>query len=132
VLCTSSSFHHQVSNPEKIGFKPKELLTLVTEIVMNLACHEAFARAVVADGRSYDQKVAPSTGPEAITLQLLSPYEATHSQYTDTHTLSLARSLILTLSPLSLSLIPVSILTCSLTDTGQSLEPSEQPRPQRP
>jgi ubiquitin conjugation factor E4 B len=34
----------KVSNPEKIGFKPKEMLTLVTEVIVNLTPYETFGR----------------------------------------------------------------------------------------
>jgi len=46
----------KVSNPEKLGFKPKDMLSLLSEIYMNLAVSDTFAMAVVKDGRCYNQK----------------------------------------------------------------------------
>uniref|UniRef100_A0A6U2CMW7 RING-type E3 ubiquitin transferase n=1 Tax=Hemiselmis andersenii TaxID=464988 RepID=A0A6U2CMW7_HEMAN len=53
----------KVSNPEKIGFKPKDMLTYLTEICMNLAVSEhEFAMAVVKDAGFYDHSTLVKVG----------------------------------------------------------------------
>jgi hypothetical protein len=47
----------KVQNPEKFSFKPKELLSLTSDIFLKLSAHAAFAPAVIRDGRSYNPQV---------------------------------------------------------------------------
>ena len=48
----------KVQNPEKFSFKPKELLSLTSDIFLKLSAHAAFAPAVIRDGRSYNPQVS--------------------------------------------------------------------------
>eukprot|EP00818_Percolomonas_sp_WS_P008819 CAMPEP_0117446966 /NCGR_PEP_ID=MMETSP0759-20121206/6624_1 /TAXON_ID=63605 /ORGANISM="Percolomonas cosmopolitus, Strain WS" /LENGTH=1113 /DNA_ID=CAMNT_0005239271 /DNA_START=174 /DNA_END=3512 /DNA_ORIENTATION=- len=43
----------KVKNPEKYHFKPKELITQLTETYMNFSKYDEFVKAVAADERSY-------------------------------------------------------------------------------
>ncbi|GAA5905285.1 hypothetical protein JCM6882_003736 [Rhodosporidiobolus microsporus] len=47
----------KVKDPEKLRFRPKELLTDVLEIFLQLGPHEAFQQAVAKDGRSYSKEL---------------------------------------------------------------------------
>lgn len=49
----------RMANPEKYGWDPKELLRLICGIYLHLAdvdANDAFAKAVAADGRSYNDE----------------------------------------------------------------------------
>lgn len=43
----------KVKNPEGYGFKPRELLTYIVDVYINLSKEDAFAHAVANDGRSF-------------------------------------------------------------------------------
>lgn len=45
----------KVSNPDKYYFKPKDLLTAIAQIYLNLSVESDFIRAVANDGRSYSK-----------------------------------------------------------------------------
>lgn len=46
----------KVQNPESYGFNPRELLSLLCDIYLNLSDQPAFVKGVARDGRSYDAK----------------------------------------------------------------------------
>ncbi|KAJ1477541.1 ubiquitin elongating factor core-domain-containing protein [Baffinella frigidus] len=50
----------QVLNPEKFSFKPKELLSLTSDIFLTLSTYPEFAPAVINDGRSFKPEFAPA------------------------------------------------------------------------
>mmetsp|Transcript_49581 Transcript_49581/g.117977 ORF Transcript_49581/g.117977 Transcript_49581/m.117977 type:complete len:586 (+) Transcript_49581:2-1759(+) len=47
----------KVLNPEKFSFKPKELLSLTSDIFLTLSTYPEFAPAVINDGRSFKPEV---------------------------------------------------------------------------
>ncbi|KAI0789740.1 ubiquitin elongating factor core-domain-containing protein [Abortiporus biennis] len=47
----------RVSNPEKYKFNPKQLLSDILEVYLNLSDQGEFARAVAGDGRSYKKEL---------------------------------------------------------------------------
>jgi len=47
----------KVADPQKFGFKPKELLAAVAQVYLNLSQEANFIRAVADDGRSYSKEL---------------------------------------------------------------------------
>lgn len=47
----------RVADPDKFGFKPKNLLATLGQIYLNLAQESDFIRAVANDGRSYSKEL---------------------------------------------------------------------------
>ncbi|GAA5820843.1 hypothetical protein JCM11251_001840 [Rhodosporidiobolus azoricus] len=52
----------KVKDPEKLKFRPKELLTDVLDIFLQLGGHEEFQQAVAKDGRSYSKELFAKAG----------------------------------------------------------------------
>jgi ubiquitin conjugation factor E4 B len=50
-----------VNNPDRYGFRPKELLGTLADIVVNLSRKEDFIRAVSHDGRAFSRELYQST-----------------------------------------------------------------------
>ena len=46
-----------MADPQKFGFKPKELLAAVAQVYLNLSQEANFIRAVADDGRSYSKEL---------------------------------------------------------------------------
>ena len=46
-----------MADPQKFGFKPKELLAAVAQVYLNLSQEPNFIRAVADDGRSYSKEL---------------------------------------------------------------------------
>lgn len=47
----------KLKDPERFGFKPKQLLAALAQIYLNLGSEQDFIRAVANDGRSYSKEV---------------------------------------------------------------------------
>lgn len=52
----------KVPNPDKYGFKPRELLQSIIEVFLNLETQEEFAVAVARDGRSFKKEIFDRAG----------------------------------------------------------------------
>lgn len=49
----------KVKNLQEVDFKPKELVTEICDIYLNLSSEDTFCRAVSRDGRSYSEELFP-------------------------------------------------------------------------
>lgn len=47
----------KLKDPERFGFKPKQLLAALAQIYLNLGSEQDFIRAVANDGRSYSKEL---------------------------------------------------------------------------
>lgn len=47
----------KLKDPERFGFKPKQLLAAIAQIYLNLGSEPDFIRAVANDGRSYSKEL---------------------------------------------------------------------------
>ncbi|OCH84192.1 ubiquitin conjugation factor E4 [Obba rivulosa] len=65
----------KVANPEKYKFNPKQLLSDILQVYLNLGVHGEFARAVAADGRSYRKELFERAAAIAQRRSLKSPQE---------------------------------------------------------
>ncbi|EMD39878.1 hypothetical protein CERSUDRAFT_63413 [Gelatoporia subvermispora B] len=65
----------KVANPEKYKFNPKQLLSDILHVYLNLGDHGEFARAVAGDGRSYRKELFERAAAIAQRRSLKSPQE---------------------------------------------------------
>ena len=56
-LCSSKGLEVKVSNPERVGFRPRYLLAEIAKTMLHFKGQEAFYAAVVRDERSYSDEV---------------------------------------------------------------------------
>lgn len=65
----------KVKNPEKYKFNPRQLLSDIIQVYLNLSDQGEFARAVAADGRSYRKELFERAAGIADRRSLKSPTE---------------------------------------------------------
>ncbi|TRM64104.1 ubiquitin elongating factor core-domain-containing protein [Schizophyllum amplum] len=64
-----------VRNPEKLSFKPRELLSDIIQIFINLSDQPDFVRAVANDGRSYSKELFERAAGKAVQRSLKTEQE---------------------------------------------------------
>ncbi|WFD25906.1 RING-type E3 ubiquitin transferase [Malassezia nana] len=65
----------KVQDPKKVGFDPKNLLSEILSVFLNLASHHEFVVAIARDGRSYRREIFSKAASIAQRFMLKSPVD---------------------------------------------------------